>query len=858
MIVPYPTGLEPRNGLTADELVDAKKRAFRMAAFRLVSDLLISILFLLLARQSGAWQLYQLSFFLLLLIAADTVGALLIRRGRMEIGAKIVISGLLVIVPIAILLTQGLGLVIGLSAILITVTSSYQALPAAAARRMSLLGVFVGIAGIIMDTFLPAEARIAMPPVVETALILITGVLIAIYGILIATQIPRYSTRTKLIFSFLLISLIPLGVFAFISNRLTQAALTDAANQALLAASSETADDLDGFILTNLSELETEAGFPLFLEYLQLTPEERAHSELTVAVDQLLDVFQRKDPSNQEFLLSYSLLDKEGRIIADTLELSHLHDENPDAGEEAGHEGIGISSVAELTNDGNSRPEESPVDGDHAGSSLQETGPEGHMRGDVIHYLVDDRVLFDNYRTVLLTGLTYISPVKFPSGSTTGNLYFMARVADEEGQPFGGLVVNYDAAVLQDIVQKKNNLAGADSFGVLFDEYNTHIAHGIAPETFGLTVAPLRPELVESLKNAFRLPDLPYEELSTYLPELEELLSQTDENPFFSAEDVATHDRINQVAVTDVENADWSVAFFQPQDIFLGPINRQNRFVLLVTLISAALVALAAIPASSLISRPITRLTEIVQTIATGDFSARAPIETNDEIGTLAMSFNLMTDQLNSTLNDLESQVSARTADLSRRAIQLQTASLIGREAASIREIDDLLDQAAHLIGEQFGYYHCGIFLIDERGEFAVLQAASSEGGQRMLEKGHKLRVGQRGIVGFVASEGLPRTAHDVGEDAVYFDNPDLPLTRSELAVPLKVQSRVIGILDVQSRQPSAFSEDDAEVLQIVADQITLAIENARLLDESRQSIDELESLYRDRVNQVWKDHLHN
>ncbi|HJS29416.1 MAG TPA: GAF domain-containing protein [Anaerolineales bacterium] len=816
MIVPYPTGLEPKNTpFSRGGRTEIKTRAFRMAAIRLAIDLMICALFMILARQGGDWQFYQLSFFLLILIACDASGALLIRRGRVELGSKLVIGALLVFSPIAVLLTQGLGIVIAISTILVTFTSASETLPPASARKAGALGVVSGISAVLLDSYLPVNNRVSLPPALETTLLVMAGTLIVIYASLVALQIPRYSTQTKLFISFFLISFIPLGVFAYFNNRVTQSALTDAANQSLLAAASETAENLDNFLGQNLLEIDVEADFPLFLNYLLIPPEDRAASGLADEVDALLDVFTQKDPLNDTHLLSYALLDKEGRVVAETSDIS-------------------------------AKPGDIPAN-----------TPSGGV-GEIAHYLVNDRVLTDNFLIVLLTGLTHASPVKFAPGSAEGTIYFMARVADSDGEPAGALVANYSAEVLQEIVALNNNLAGVDSFGVLLDERLTYLAHGTDPDTFARSVAPLSSAEYEGLMMQHRLPDLPAASLSTNLPDLAEKLKSAGENPFFVAEGAAAGDRLNQVAVAELNNEYWkaSVAFFQPRDVFLGPINRQNRVVLLITILSGGLVALASIPASQLVSSPITRLTQIVKRIAGGELTARAPVETNDEIGELATSFNRMTDQLNTTLNDLESTVAIRTSDLNRRAIQLQTASLIGREAASIRDIDELFNEATRLIAEQFGYYHCGLFRLDERGEFAVLQAASSEGGKRMLEKGHKLRVGQLGIVGYVASSGLPRLAHDVGDDAVYFDNPDLPRTRSELAVPLKIQTKVVGVLDVQSQDASAFKEDDAEILQVVADQIALALENARLLETSRQYIQELENLYRQQVHEAWNDHL--
>lgn len=123
-----------------------------------------------------------------------------------------------------------------------------------------------------------------------------------------------------------------------------------------------------------------------------------------------------------------------------------------------------------------------------------------------------------------------------------------------------------------------------------------------------------------------------------------------------------------------------------------------------------------------------------------------------------------------------------------------------------------------------------------------------------MLARNHKLRVGQVGIIGFVTSQGQPRLALDVGKDAFFFDNPDLPLTRSEIGIPLKVRGIVIGALDAQSTQPSAFSQDDVDMLSILADQVAIAIENARLFGETRRTLTELQVSQRDYLQEEWSN----
>jgi PAS domain S-box-containing protein len=177
------------------------------------------------------------------------------------------------------------------------------------------------------------------------------------------------------------------------------------------------------------------------------------------------------------------------------------------------------------------------------------------------------------------------------------------------------------------------------------------------------------------------------------------------------------------------------------------------------------------------------------------------------------------------------------------RAMQLATAAEVSRDAISILDVDQLLTETVNLIRERFGFYHAGVFLVDDASEYAVLRAATGKAGQKMLEQQHKLQVGEVGIVGYVTERGEPRIAHDVGRDSAHFNNPLLPNTRSEMAFPLIVHGRVIGALDVQSTEKAAFSNEDVATLQTMADQLAIAIENARLYEKELQRAEELTAL---------------
>ena len=189
-------------------------------------------------------------------------------------------------------------------------------------------------------------------------------------------------------------------------------------------------------------------------------------------------------------------------------------------------------------------------------------------------------------------------------------------------------------------------------------------------------------------------------------------------------------------------------------------------------------------------------------------------------------------------------ELTTTTVQIEQRARQLQAVADVARATASIQNLETLLPIIVRVISEQFGFYHVGIFLNDDRGELSVLMAANSEGGRKMLERGHALRIGEQGIVGYVAKFGEPRVALDTGKDAVYFSNPDLPKTRSEAALPLVIGEKTIGVLDVQSEQPSAFHESDIEVLSTLANLVAVAIENARLFSRTNQALSDLQDTY--------------
>ena len=296
-------------------------------------------------------------------------------------------------------------------------------------------------------------------------------------------------------------------------------------------------------------------------------------------------------------------------------------------------------------------------------------------------------------------------------------------------------------------------------------------------------------------------------------------------------------------------------------DISANTIMTQERAYLirLITIYLSALplLLIAGIVSANYLAKPIVGLRDAAEKISKGNFAYRiTKIPGTRELAELANDFNAMTANLSDLIDDLEQRVAERTADIERKTDQLRAASFIARQTAEVHDLASLLDIVVRLVSDQFGFYHTGIFLINEAGDEAVLQAASSEGGLRMIENSHSVAVGSLGIVGYVLSQKRHRIVFDIGTDAVLFNNPDLPMTRSEAALPLVVRNKVLGVLDIHSDKPQAFSPEDIDILQTLADQVAVAIENARLLDESQAAVMQLETLTADRSREAWSQEL--
>jgi len=292
-----------------------------------------------------------------------------------------------------------------------------------------------------------------------------------------------------------------------------------------------------------------------------------------------------------------------------------------------------------------------------------------------------------------------------------------------------------------------------------------------------------------------------------------------------------------------------------PEDIAFGELNSLGPFTIIVALILGLLVAGVILGVTQRLVGPLQGLTETTQQFSQGNWEQRALDTRNDEIGLLSHTFNIMAEDLSDLYTSLESQVRERTLSLEQRSQLLEASAEVSQRTATVLEPDLLIQQSVELIQEQFDLYYVGLFLVDDNFEWAVLQAGTGDAGRGMLDSNHRIKIGV-GMIGWCILNAQTRIALDVGEDAVRFENPHLPDTRSEGALPLRSRGRVIGAISVQSSMAEAFDENTIRVFQTMADQIASALDNAQLLARTQTALESERLAYGEFSQKAWKELL--
>jgi GAF domain-containing protein/HAMP domain-containing protein len=422
-------------------------------------------------------------------------------------------------------------------------------------------------------------------------------------------------------------------------------------------------------------------------------------------------------------------------------------------------------------------------------------------------------------------GRRYVGPVYVDDATSEPMVIVAIPVIDVFGDFQGTLMAEVNLKFMWDLVDRLD--VGEGGLAYVVDRYGNLIA-------FGDVTRVLRGENVSELN-----------EVSEFISNP----SPVDE----TGANISTGIDGTSVVATYVPlgTPDWAVVIELPVAEAYREVIQSAVVSAGMILVMATLAGLLGIYMARRLSVPLRTLTETASRVAAGEMELQAAMAGPAEVADLAWAFNSMTAQLRELISSLENRVAARTLELEQRSTYLEASAEVASAAASILDVEQLIKQVVELIRQRFSLYYVGLFLVDEIGEWAVLQAGTGEAGRVMLARSHRIKIGE-GMIGWCIANARSRIALDVGEDAVRLATSELPETRSEAALPLRVRGRIVGALTVQSSLPAAFDEETSSVFQTMADQIATALENARLLAESRAALEAAGRAYGELSREAW------
>lgn len=645
----------------------------------------------------------------------------------------------------------------------------------------------------LIDRWGVSSRPVVLDPFTE---IIVAALLLLVFIALVLRRFTVSSLRYKVVVSFLVISLFLVLVIGGYSVLTTRSLLVEAGYPSLASAAEQTRSKLDQFVTYQWQILSAQAESDVYQDYLRLpkaAPTSQEIQSVRAALRAMIDENAPDDEGWFSFLKGYVLLNSAGEIAEAALS--------------------------------------SPVEG----LSLEPGAPFGLIAPE------------DSRRVQAL----------FPeTGSAV--LWIGMPVQDPDHRILGQIAAIYDFHVIQKLVQEANGLAGARSYAWVLDENGLLLAQGIAWGDAYSQILPLDANRLSQLQQMKQMPpggrfdqDIAPSEL---VEGIEAVLGAGNSSFSFYWGIPKDPGRV-MASGTVMKTVPWVVLYLQRERNFLAPLETQIRMISMLAGLLALAVILAALGLAQRLTAPVLALTRIASAIAEGNLSIRATTSEQDEIGILAKMLNTMIAQMQRSLFEMEERIKQRTFELERRSRQLQLAADVGRAAATIHDLDELLERVAVLISERFDLYHVGVFLIDEAGEYAVLRAANSEGGRRLLENGYRLAIGHQGVVGMVAATGQAQIISNLNDIAGSLQT-DFPDTRSEMTLPLVSAGGLLGVLDVHSMKPGAFTADDLAVMQVLADLIAVAIENARLIAEGQYALEATRRAYGEISHEAWLERL--
>lgn len=796
------------NDLTEDK--QQERNAFRIALFGFLAAVISASFYLYLGLRSNDWQLYAWSADIFALAAAILIASVLIRRGQVTTGVWVILWAAVITFVGTVTLIEGTGLVIGVGLGILVAVIAGQTLPPTSATRAVGIGVTGAIISILLDQFLPPY-RLPQPEATRTFLPGIIGAVVLLYGYVIAREFRNYSLRTKLLISMLIITVLSLGAYGYFTYR------RSAQSQAFLSTElKSTVQKQAEQELTNTAAREAEVAEDL-LEQVERSLQQLADYRTTL-------YSQSESLGTGQYWSSDSLAQFEGGQYGNST--SDIASAFLPAGiplTESSKAEFNLSAYLDFVAPSflDAHPNVVAVY-----YMLREGGITYYPNIDFVNVVPPD---FDPrqglYYTVATPGNNperkpvWTPPYEDPAGM--GMLVTSAIPVYDQGGNFRG-VISADVQLMRITEQVANIRAGETGFAFLIDSAGRVIAMTDA----GYAFFDLEPEIVP-------VDEIPKQIVLGLGPaELQDITQKMTQGGNGLSK-VTVEDVEYYLAYVPLESVGYSIGLAAPaaelESEYLATNERveaENKntqrlttLILVVVLLGAAMLSQVI---SQTLSSPLLQLRAAADQITQGNLNARVPVTSRDEIGVLGETFNTMTTQLSDLIGTLEQRVAERTKALS-------TVAQVGTSASTILETDKLLQEVVDITKERFGFYHAHIYLLDETGDHLVLAAGAGEPGRRMVAEGRSIPLSrEQSLVARSARERKGVTVNDVTQAPDFLPNPLLPDTRSELAVPMVVGEKLVGVFDVQSDAIGRFTDADIDIQNTLASQIAVAIQNAR------------------------------
>lgn len=762
---------------------------------------IISLIALALALMSMIHIAYQAisgfspQFFLLLASSSLTffcalVAAILGRKGNSTAAGWILVLAISQMLIMRALIVGGDYSEVGIAGLILIIFLGARILPQSQMKWAAFLGILVLVSTRIFAAVSPLS-RIELLAF-DRVMQYLAWIILIFVGLLLAREFRLLSLTNKLILAFLMVSLVVSYAMNYFNSSRTEAALTEQVGQNLSGLAQSQAQAVGDLLNNQIENLLTLAS--------SSTMQELAISSNLSYSDNPEINAQRIVEFEQQWSQAISNVDYSNDLIATRL--------NNKAAQEL-KQFVSISPY-------NIHLTLTDAQGGLAATSSLSTD---YYQGDEYWWNASHN---DGEGTI------YISAPFYDRGLQKSIIYFSVPVVDLSTEELVGIL---QATYLMD------GIAGIFSELQAGETSNVHLH---IPSKPGFPTYPRIPTRV-MIDGLLFTADMPSVERIAQSGDQRfgELVYQGQDS-FYSWASVKSVSQ-NQI----VDNLGWWLLTYQDRGEILAPVREQINQSGLLSSVIIAVVAGLALLLSQFLAGPIVRLTQAAEEIRKGDFTARANVETDDEVGTLATSFNEMTSQLRRTLQGLENQVQERTRELA-------LAGQVGQSLSQERDLDRLLNLSVQMIQENFELYHTQIYLLDVTGKALVLRAATGEAGRELLQRAHRLPIGGGSINGLAASQRSPVLVSDTSASPIFRANTLLPETRSELAVPLQIGDHVVGVLDMQSSVLGSLSNEKLSAFEALAGQLAIAIENANLFSQAQQAQAEILNQSRQLTREGW------